>query len=330
MVRERAARIPRVEGVTLAGNAPSPHYFRMLSALETPERPATGDVPEATALSFVAADYFSLLGMPLLAGRTFDDGSLARNEVIVSKTLAREFWPNANPVGGRLRNSVPRPGQPLEPWQTVIAVVPDIVADLVEGALHPAIYRPLDAISTAPLLGNSITVIVRSHGEDAMTSLRTFASSVQPDNPETVIANVRELIDESLAQPRFTMRVLVIFAALGVVLAAIGLYGVISYSVGQRTREIGVRMTLGATRNSIARLVVGDGIRLAVVGIAIGIFGAVAATRLIQKLLYGVSPLDPFAFGVGAALLLAVSVAACVIPMLRASGVDPVIAVRVE
>jgi putative ABC transport system permease protein len=327
MVRGRTARIPGVEGVTLAGNTPSPHYFRMLSALETPERPATGEVPTATGIFVVAADYFSMLRMPLLAGRTFDEGSLTRNEVIVSTALARQLWPNENPIGRRVRNSIPRPGQPLEPWQTVIAVVPDVVTDLVEGALHPAIYRPL---ITESFSGNALAVIVRSRGENAMTSLRTLAEAVQPNNLDIVIANVRELIDESLAQPRFTMRVLVIFAALGVLLAAIGLYGVISYSVGQRTREIGVRMTLGATRNSIARLVVGDGIRLAILGIAIGILGAVAATRLIQKLLYGVSPLDPFAFGMGAALLLAVSVAACVIPMLRATGVDPVIAVRVE
>jgi putative ABC transport system permease protein len=327
MVRERVARIPGVEGVTLAANTPSPHYFRMLSALETPERPATGDVPTATGIFVVAADYFAKLGMPLLAGRTFDDGSHTRNEVIVSTALARELWPNESPIGRRLRNSVPRPGQPLEPWQTVIAVVPDVVTDLVEGALHPAIYRPL---ITDLFSGNALAVIARARGENAMMSLRTFAESIQPNNPDIQIANVRELIDESLAQPRFTMGVLVIFAVLGVVLAAIGLYGVISYSVGQRTREIGVRMTLGASRNSIARLVVGDGIRLALLGIAIGIVGAVAATRLIQKLLYGVSPLDPFAFGVGAALLLAVSVAACVIPMLRATGVDPATAVRVD
>lgn len=326
MVRERATRVPGVEAVTLAVSAPSPHYWRMLSALETPERPATGDVPEATAVSNVAADYFSALGMQLLAGRTFDDGSAARNEVIISQTLARQFWPNEDPIRRQLRNSVARPGQPLEPWQTVIGVVPDIAADLVERAIPPAIYRPLD-VSAANW---TLALIIRVPGESPMKLLRTLVSSIRPNDPEVVIASVREQIDESLAEPRFTMRVLAVFAALGVVLAAIGLFGVISYSVGQRTREIGVRMTLGASRYSIARLVVGDGIRLALLGIAIGILGAVAATRLIQKLLYGVSPLDPFAFGGGAVLLLAVSVAACVIPMLRATGVDPATAVRVD
>jgi ABC-type antimicrobial peptide transport system permease subunit len=117
---------------------------------------------------------------------------------------------------------------------------------------------------------------------------------------------------------------------LGVLLAAIGLFGVISYSVGQRTREIGVRMTLGATRRSIARLVVGDGIRLALIGTVVGLLGAAAATRLIRHSLYGVSRLDPFSFGVGGTVLLAVSIVACVVPMLRATAIDPAIAVRVE
>jgi len=126
------------------------------------------------------------------------------------------------------------------------------------------------------------------------------------------------------------MRIMTIVAALGVVLAAIGLFGVISYTVSQRTREIGVRMTLGATRASIARLVVGEGVRLAVIGIVAGLAGALGGTRLIQGLLYGVPRIDPFAFGAGALVLLGVAVVACVVPMWRATGVDPVIAVRAE
>jgi ABC-type antimicrobial peptide transport system permease subunit len=145
-----------------------------------------------------------------------------------------------------------------------------------------------------------------------------------------VIANVRQRIEDTAAEPRFAMRIMTMFAALGVVLAAIGLYGVISYTVGQRTREIGVRMTLGASRGSIARLVVGESVRLAVIGIALGLAGAVAATRLIQGLLYGVPRADPFAFTAGAAALLIVAIVACVVPMWRATRVDPVVAVRAE
>jgi putative ABC transport system permease protein len=124
--------------------------------------------------------------------------------------------------------------------------------------------------------------------------------------------------------------VLATFAALGVLLAAIGLFGVISYTVGQRTREIGIRMTLGATRTSIARLVISDGLRLAVIGIALGLLGATVATRLIQSSLYGVSRLDPLSFALGAVVLLFVAVGACAAPMWRATAVDPVIAVRAD
>jgi ABC-type antimicrobial peptide transport system permease subunit len=175
-----------------------------------------------------------------------------------------------------------------------------------------------------------MTLLVRLKGERSPALLRQFAATVVPGAPRPVIANVRESIDESMAGPRFTMRVVTTFAAVGVLLAAIGLFGVISYSVGQRTREIGVRMTLGATRASIARLVVGDGLRLAIIGIALGLLGATAATRLIQSLLYGVSRLDPISFTLGAALLLVVAVVACALPMWRATAVDPVVAVRAD
>ncbi len=325
MVRERAGSIPGVTGVTFAANAPSPHFWRVLSALETPEHPVTAESPKSFAVSQVDADYFETLRMPLVAGRTFDDGSVARNEIVISTTLARQLWPDGAAVGRRLREAPARPGVLPEAWKTVVGVAPDIVLDLVGGSVLPAIYQPL-----AGLGGGSAALVVRSTADDPTTRLKQFAATIQPTNPNITISNVRQQIDNSMAEPRFTMRILVAFASVGVLLSAIGLFGVISYTVAQRTREIGVRLTLGATRQSIARLVVGDGVRLALLGIVIGLGGAVAATRLIQTLLFGLSRFDVFSFAVGALLLLAVSVLACVVPMLRATSVDPVIAVRVE
>ena len=324
LLRERAARIAGTGHVTLATNAPS-RNFVALSAFETPDRPRTGG-PEGTAVEFVAPDYFAMMGMPLIRGRTFDEGSLARNEVLVSNSLAHQLWPGTNPVGRRFRNTIRRPDSSLRPWRTVIGVVPDVVRNLVDDPTQRAIYRPLG--DTAARGG--IAVLVRPRGNDPMEALGQFAASVQHSGSKPVMENVREDLDQSMAVPRFIMRILVAFAALGVLLSAIGLFGVISYSVAQRTREIGVRMALGATRRSIAGLIVRDGIRLALIGIAVGLLGAVAATRLVQSLLYGVSRIDPFAFSIGAILLLAVSIAACVVPMLRATGVDPAIAVRGE
>jgi putative ABC transport system permease protein len=266
-----------------------------------------------------------MMGMPLVAGRTFDDGSGTRKEVLISNSLAHQLWPHGGAVGHRFRNAVRSADGKLIPWQTVIGVVPDVVLNLVENARQPAIYRPLDDIN-----GSDIALLVRMQGENRTERLQQFAASIQQGGSPPLIENVREDLDRTMAEPRFTMRVLATFAGLGVLLAAIGLFGLISYTVTQRTSEIGVRMALGATRGSIARLIVGDGIRLSLAGIGLGLLGAIAVTRLIQSLLYGVSHIDPFSFGVGALLLLAVSVIACVVPVLHATSVDPALAVRGE
>ena len=331
MLRERAAANKAVAGLTLAGNAPSPHGWQMLSLLETPERPATSaDVPSGTAIEIAAPDYFSVLRMPFLAGRTFDAGSFERNEVVISTSLARQLWPSGPAVGQRFRNGLTKPDGSHEPWQTVIGVVPDVVVSLVGGSGHPTMYRPLDTQEGDGPGARSVVAVVRLAPTASAAQLASFAKSVAPPGTETSISNVRERIDETLAEPRFMMGILATFASLGVVLAAIGLFGVISYTVGQRTREIGIRMALGASRGTVARLVVGDGIRLALAGIVLGLAGAVSATRLIENSLYGVSRFDPFSFVAGAALLLLVAVVACVVPMLRATGVDPAIAVRAD
>jgi putative ABC transport system permease protein len=317
LVRQRATVIPGARRSTVAQSLGAG-----FSTLETPDGRALNQAPLPIVVDAVDADYFSVLGIPLVAGRLFDDGSRARNEVIVNTTLAHMIAPNGNPLGGRFRNS--RPVKFLKEWMTVIGVVPDVVDNLLVAA-QPQIYEPMAA--DAP---GFATLYVRLAGDAPARPLTRFASSIQPTGPRPVVENVRDRIDRTAAEPRFAMRIMIIFASLGVVLAAIGLFGVISYSVAQRTREIGVRMTLGATRASIARLVVGDGIRLALAGIAVGLLGGVAGTRLIEGVLYGVPRLDPFAFGADAALLLAVAIVACVVPMWRATGVDPVIAVRAE
>ena len=319
LIRQRAKGIPGVEGstVALSGGA-------AVAAFETSTGPALDQIARDTGMSAISPEYFAMMGMPLVAGRTFDDESLARNEVIVNTTLARMLVRDGNPLGIRFRNA--RPIGFAKDWLTVIGVVPDVVDNLLSRAPQPQIYAPFGN----PNAIGPLTLYVRLRGEPSPGSLTRFAASVQPSGTKPVIASVRQQIDISAAEPRFAMRIMTIFAALGVLLAAVGLFGVVSYTVSQRTREIGVRMTLGATRAGIARLVVGDGVRLVVIGIAVGLGGAVAATRLIQSLLFGVSRVDPFAFGAGAVLLLAVALVACVVPMWRATAVDPVIAVRSE
>jgi predicted permease len=341
--RERIAASPNVSAAIVTGRVPGTRGWKMIAAYETPEHPiAPESATEDVDTYAVPPDYFQMLRMPLVAGRTFGTASLAANEVIVSRSLAEQIAPDGSVIGMRIRNAVVRsrggirsiPGEPPklvpdEPWQTVIGVVPDVTTSRV-GDSSPAIYRSLALADTAGWAMPDVTIAARANGDDAVARLRQLATSIAGDKSAVEIVNVRDEIDASLAEPRFIMRILVAFAVVGVLLAALGLYGVISYNVGQRTREIGVRLAIGATRGAIARLVIGDGIRLALVGIVLGLIGSIAAARLIQGVLYGVPRLDPFSLGVGAVVMLVVSMAACVAPMLRATALDPVAAIRLE
>jgi predicted permease len=336
-LHERGASIG-VLGIT-DGNVPvgaGVRGFEMLTTFDTPERPAAPtDTPRGVGMADVASNFFEVTRTPFLAGHTFDDGSKARNEVIVSASLARQIWPDGIAVGQRFRPSnspgpsssgpaMPGAQSSPTPWRTVIGVVPDARfnriddedAKMYEAGEGAALIVRLDP--RMPDAVARLTALARSGVSDSLAATRVAVTDVEGE------------IEKSLAEPRFLTSILVALALLGMVLAAVGLFGVISYAVGQRTREIGVRMTLGATRGSIARLVVGDGMRLAIVGIAIGLVGAAMATRVIERALYGLPRLDPLAFAGGASLLLVVSAVACLVPTVRAAAIDPALAVRAE
>lgn len=348
-MRERFARAPGVESAVVSDQVPGGSVRTQLAVWETPDHPRDPrDGTDGTEIYTVPPEYFRMMHMPLSAGRTFDIGAFARHDVIVSRSLANQLAPGQSPIGLRIRNARARtwganvitpgkaaPPSPDEPWQTIVGVVPDVMTNLIQGGPSNALYKPLllaDTVAVGMLgpMGTTISILVRDDAPDAAARLARIAAGVRRGGSPPSVVDVRQRIDASLAEPRFTMRVLAAFAVLGVLLAAIGLFGVISYSVGQRTREIGVRMALGATRSSIAQLVVGDGVRLAAVGIVVGLIGALLATRLVQSVLYGVSRFDPVAFAGGAVLLLVVAAVACVAPMLRAMAIDPALAVRAE
>ena len=327
LLRAQARRLPGIDGVTISDTPPT-NSRRLLATLESEERPAPPDAP-ATAIPsmIVASDFFQAMRMPLLAGRTFDSRSAANNEMVISQTLARTLWPDGNAVGHRFRQTSETAAATVMPWWTVIGVVPDVVTNsLLDTKPEPAIYRAIDGDWDMA----RITLIVRLDDSEPTGALRKLVAAVQPGPTMPVIRDVEEQMNGTAAEPRFTMVVLITFAAIAVVLATTGLYGVIAYTVAQRTREIGVRIALGATRAAIARLVVGNGLRLAVSGVVLGLIGAVAATRVIEHLLYGVSRFDAFSFAGGAVFLVTISVVACIVPTLRATSVDPIVAVRAD
>jgi predicted permease len=319
-VRDMAAHTLGSRDVTIAAGA-LPDYTLPLAA-EMPDHIGEAGPPVWTNVNYVAPDYFSTLRMPLIAGRPLDEGPLSLNEVIVSRALARQLWHDDNVVGRQFRNT--RKEGRLQEWLTVVGVAPDILTNRLDRESQPTLYRPFpgDAISTS--------LIVRLPRKDAAEVLQRFAKSVQPDPLRWHLRDVNERVEQSTAQQRFMMAVLLLFASCGVLLAAIGLFGVVSYAVSQRTREIGVRMTLGATRRDIMRLLLRDALGEVALGMGIGLVGALAVTRLARTMVYGVHGFDTITFILAAVLLLLASLAACAEPLFRATRLDPTVAIRGE
>ena len=276
----------------------------------------------------VTPSYFQTMKIPLRAGRYFTDEDRAENArvVIVSETMANTIWANENPIGKRMR----APGQgPVEnePWSTVIGVVDDVK------------QWALDRPGTVQLYGDEwqvqygyLTLVVRTKADPAgfAAPVRNILRALDVDLASSNVTTMDAIISDSIALRRLAMALLAAFGGLALVLACVGIYGVISYSVAQRTNEIGVRVALGAQRGQMFRLVIGEGFRIAVTGMLLGLGLAVALTRLLSSLLFGVGPNDPFTFASVAALLLFVAVAACYVPARRATKVDPMVALRYE
>jgi putative ABC transport system permease protein len=243
---------------------------------------------------------------------------------IVSETLAQRYFPGQDPIGREMKFGFP-------PKSDVSRVIVGVVGDVRDVALSrrpvPMMYVPF---AQEPLWGGE--VVVRSSLETASVAaaIRQAVHSIDKDLPVTDIEPLADALDQSVAQERFRTWVLGSFGAIALLLAGVGIFGVISYFVAQRTREIGVRMALGAQRGDVLRLVLGQGTRLALLGLAVGVAAALLLTRLMAKLLYGVSATDPLTFAAVALLLFGVALAGCYLPARRAVRVDPMTALRCE
>ncbi|HEY7393626.1 MAG TPA: ABC transporter permease [Gemmatimonadaceae bacterium] len=321
MIRHDGERQLGSRNLTIAATATTGMAFE--SAFERHDHPGIAVPSGFTGINYVAPDYFSIMRMPLIAGRAFDEGSLSRNEVIVSRSLAQQLVYDGTVVGRQFRFRVKQDGR-VEPWQTVVGVAPDILTNRLDRVAQPMLFQPF------PGGGAGTTLIVRLPRRDAGNLLRRFARSVQPDPLTWRVTNVDEQVEQAIAEPRFTMTVLVLFAVSGVVLALVGFFGVLSYNLALRTREIGVRITLGATRPHIIGLFIRDAVGQAVLGTVIGLAGAVGVERLAQTSYYGVAGIDAMSFIFAGVSMLLASLAACVGPLFRATRVDPVVAIRAE
>ena len=319
-------RLRAIPGVVAAGAGGSLPLAGIASASVTIEgRPAPAGAPPEVKYSPASAGYFEALGIPLVRGRLIDDRDRADapGVVVVNAAMAKLHWPGADPIGARVRLGP----DPSDPWATIIGVVGDVRQKGVAADPEPAAY-----VSQQQDHWRFGRVVVRARGEpEALVSAaRAALRDVDPSMPLDQVRTMSEIVDGDLAGRRVPMQLLTAFAALALLLAAVGVYGVMAYAVASRTREFGTRMALGARPRAIFELVMRQAITTSVVGLLLGLGAAVGGVRLLGSLLYGVEPLDAPTFVIAGVLLVSVVVAACLVPARRATRVDPMIALRSE
>jgi putative ABC transport system permease protein len=334
--------LPGVEAVGATSETPltAGDYWVPFTIEGRPALPP-GQEPNAASRS-ISNDYFRAMKIPLRKGRFFSDADARRalpvirwfeeqpfpphfNDpqpapvIIINETMARTFWPNQDPLGQRIRIIA-------SPWLTVVGVVGDVRHGALNARPNPEMYLPHLQEPRA-----SLAIVARTSGDPLLlaAAVREQVKALDKDQPLT-ITTMEQLFSDSVAGQRFNTLLLGVFGALALGLALVGVFGVINYSVSQRTHEIGVRLALGAQRKDIFKLIIGQGLVLALMGVGIGLAGALILTRLISKLLYEVSPTDSATFVVVALLLTSVALLACWIPARRATKVDPMVALRYD
>jgi putative ABC transport system permease protein len=287
-------------------------------------------------LQIISPSYLSTARVPLKAGRDFTPQDTRERTLvtIVNETLARTMWPGENPIGKRFACCESGPKGRLDPvWHEVVGVVADVRAQGLDRQVQPAFYIPIAQMppSAWDWIGRTMDLVVRTRGSVVpVRELQTAVASVAPAVPIYRLSTMQQKISSTLERSHFDTFLLAIFAATALLLSSVGIYGVLSYMVAQRTRDIGIRMALGASQGQIVWDVLGFGLRLAGIGLAIGLGGALAATRLLSSLLYGVRPTDAFTFAAVSLLLLGVAFIASYLPARRATRVDPIVALRYD
>jgi putative ABC transport system permease protein len=323
-VLERVRAIPGVESAATAITMP-PDRIAFTDGFEIQGRTGKDGGP-LVPVPWVSRDYFKALGIPVLRGRVFDqrDTIDSPGVMVISETMARRYFPGEDPVGQKLKHGGPSLNNA---HQEIIGVVGDVKYEGLGQANAPVYYESAEQSPSRPMW-----VLARTTGpaRQWLAAVQAEIRAIDRNVPIAEAGSMEEALAESVAAPRFRSTLLALFAIAALGLAAVGIYGVLAYSIEQRTQEIGLRMALGATPPEVLRLVIGQGSRLAGVGIVLGLGGALALTRVLEKMLFGVTPSDTVAFAGAAMVLGTVAVAASLIPAMRAARLDPVRALRGE
>jgi predicted permease len=301
----------------------------MVTSFDNAEHPLPDGQRPGAPVRIIATDYFSTMGIPVRQGRVFNESDRYDSTpvVIVNERFAKKFFPGQNVVGKRIAPGFSADDKP-EKMREIVGVVGNVKHLALKNEDSPEMYLPQTQI---PFGVMSLVVRTTVSNPAALTSaLRKELAAVDSSIPLTSIRVFDEYVSRSLARPRFNALLLSIFAGTALVLTAIGIYGVMAYTVAQRTNEIGIRIALGAAQSSIFRLVVGQAMGLVAISLAIGLAGAFAATRLLNSMLFGVGASDPITFATIVLLISAVAFLASWLPARRAAAVDPVIALRAE
>jgi predicted permease len=328
--KELLARLhaqPGLQDYALAAPLPMDRQGQATFAFSIVGNPPLPPAESTTAdYATVSPGYFHVMRIVLLRGRFFSDQDSPSNPnvAIISETLARRYFPNQDPIGRQMRFGFPPNGNVSREVVGVVGDVRDVALSQEPG---PMMYVPF---AQAPLYGGEVVVRSSLSTSSLAAAIRQAVHSIDKDLPVTDVASFRDALGQSISRERFRTFLLGSFSAIALVLAAVGIFGVISYSASQRTHEIGIRMALGAQRRDVLHLILGQGAKLALLGLGIGVVLAFLLTPFIVSLLYGVSATDPLTFGAVAIVLLGVAVTACYIPARRAMRVDPMVALRYQ
>lgn len=328
-VLERVRALPGVQSAGMILSLPIRYAIsgNLYLYVDGREPPTSEEEQPVAGFQLATPGYFETLGIPLRAGRLLEesDNQSAPKVAVVNEALARLFWPGESPIGERVSWSDPSAGD-VE-WTTIVGVVGNALQRGLDQDPRPEVYRPY---VQAPMPYLTLVARTRTDASTLGNGLRNAVQEVDPQVPLWGVATMEEILVESLGWRRFTMTLLGAFAAAALLLAAVGLYGVLSYAVAERRREIGIRMALGARSEQVVRQVVTEGLVLALVGLVIGAGLALALARLMSSLIFQVESTDPITYLAGGAILLTVAVAACGLPAQRAAKLDPVVVLRDE